>query len=188
MRLKARVWLIDRHTRPYTCLSIKRGVDGIRRVLPFFRQLDACTNEITEKWMRAIGSTLKLWMKLRAHKPGMVRQFYNFDQVIIGRATANDHAMSFHTLTKFVVELVAMPVTLENNGFTISLVGFGTRGKATDPVTEPHGTTFFSHLSLRVHQINDGIGGLRIKFAAISPTQPKYMAGKFDDRNLHSQA
>ena len=138
--------------------------------------------------MRAIGSTLKLWMKLCAHKPGMVRQFYNFDQVIIGRATANDHAMSFHALTKIVVELVAMPVTLENNGFTISLVGFSTGGKATDPVTEPHCTTFFSHLSLRVHQINDRIGSLGIKFCTVSLTQPQYMAGKFNDRNLHSQA
>src|SRR5437588_2872451 len=143
MRVKARVWLIDRHTRSYTCLSFKRCIDGIRLVLPIFRQLDACTNEITEKWMRAIGSTLKLWMKLCAHKPGMVRQFYNFDQVIIGRATANDHAMSFHALTKIVVELVAMPVTLENNGFTISLVGFSPRGKATEPVHETHCTTLF---------------------------------------------
>src|SRR5438067_146952 len=117
----------------------------------------------------------------------MPGQFYNFNQGIIGRATANDHAMRFHAPAKFVVELVAMPVTLKNNGFTISLVGLSTRSKATDPVTKAHGTTFIGHLSLRVHQVNDGIGGLRIKFRTVSLTEPQYIARKLNDRNLHPQ-
>src|ERR1051326_2967008 len=139
MRLIARVRLIDQQTRPYARLLFKRC---IRRLLLFFRQLGACTNKIAEKGMRAIGSTLKLRVKLRTHKPAMVRQFNNFDQIIIGRAAADDHAVSLCALPILVVELVAMPVTLKNNGLAIGLVGFGTRGEATDPVTKPHGTTF----------------------------------------------
>src|SRR6266581_3552005 len=74
--------------------------------------------------MWTIGTALKFWMKLRGHKPGMVRQLYDLDQAIIGGTATDYHTMCLHALAIFIIELVAMAMTLKDNRFAIGLVGF----------------------------------------------------------------
>src|SRR5207245_11108030 len=86
-----------------------------------------------------------------------------------------------HALAIFIIELVAMAMTLKDNRFAIGLVGFCTGSEAADPVAQAHGTAFIGHSALRVHQIDDGIGGLRIKFSAVGAFETPHIAGKLDD-------
>src|SRR5713226_866651 len=104
------------------------------------RRLCAClclarADEIAEERVRAIRATLKFGMELRADKPGMICQFNDLDQAIIGRAAADDHAMRLHAPAKLIVELVAMAVALEDNGFAIGPVGLCAGRQAADPVS-----------------------------------------------------
>ena len=138
--------------------------------------------------MWTIGTALKFWMKLRGHKPGMVRQLYDLDQAIIGGTATDYHTMRLHALAIFIIELVAMAMTLKDNRFAIGLVGFCTGSEAADPVAQAHGTAFIGHSALRVHQIDDRIGGLRIKFGAVGAFEPQHIAGELDDGHLHSKA
>jgi hypothetical protein len=136
--------------------------------------------------MRPRGTTLKLVMKLRRDKPGMVYQFDNLHQAIVSRTTTHHHAVGFHPFAKFVVEFVAM--ALKDDRFPIGLSGFCARYQATDSVPQTHGAAFVSHLALRWHQIDHGIRSLWIKFPAIGSSKPKHVPGEFDDSDLHPQA
>ncbi len=138
--------------------------------------------------MWSIGATLKFWMELGGHKPGMVGQFYDLDQAIVSGTAAHYHTMCFHALAVFIVELVAMAMALEDNSFAISLVGFGARGEAAHPIAQAHGTALIGYLALGCHQINDWIGSLRIKLGAVGAAKPQNIASKLDDSDLHSQA
>src|SRR3989442_4403098 len=102
----------------------------------------------------------------------MVGQFYDLYQVIIGGTATHNHAMCLHALAIFIVELVAMAVALKDDRLAIGLVGFCSRSETTDPIAQAHGTTFIGHLALGIHQIDDGIGGLRIKFGAVGAFEP----------------
>src|SRR5436305_11425226 len=152
-----------------------------------FCQANSRSDEIAEQGMWTIGTALKFWMKLRGHKPGMVRQLDDLDQAIIGGTATDYHTMCLHSLAIFIIELVAMAMTLKDNRFTIGLVGFCTGSEAADPVAQAHGTAFIGHLALRIHQIDDGIGGLRIKFGAVGAFEPQHIAGELDNGHLNPQ-
>src|SRR2546426_7890327 len=116
----------------------------------------------------------------------MVRQLNNLDQAIISRATTDHHTMGFHALAKFVVELIAMAVPLKDNRFTIGLISLRARRQAANPITKPHGTTLFCHLSLCKHQVNHRIRALRVNFTAIGTLQSQYIACDINDSNLQT--
>src|SRR5215472_10121996 len=96
--------------------------------------------------------------------------------------------MDLHALAKLIIELVAMAVALEDNGFAIGPVGLCAGRQAADPVSQAHGTALVSHLALRGHQIDDRVGTLGIEFGTVSAWQPQDIARDLDDRNLHTQA
>src|SRR6266849_4325286 len=157
------------------------------------RRLRAClclahADKIAEERVRAIRATLKFGMELRADKPGMICQSKYRHLAIIGWAVADYHAMRLHAPAKLIVELVAMAVALEDNGFAIGPVGLCAGRQAADPVSQAHGTTLVGHLALRGHQIDDRVGTLGSEFGTVGSWKPQDIARELDDRNLHTQA
>src|SRR5258708_39495210 len=138
--------------------------------------------------MRTIRATLKFRVELCSYKPGMISQFYNFHQAIIRGTFADNDAFGFHTLAVLIIEFIAMAMTFEHNSFPIGLIGLTTRSEAANPVAQTHSTAFICDLALRIHQVNDGIRSLRVKFGTIRIMQSKHVASKLNDRNLHTQA
>src|SRR6266702_4013102 len=96
--------------------------------------------------------------------------------------------MRLHAPAKLIVELVAMAVALEDNGFAIGPVGLCAGRQAADPASQAHGTTLVGHLSLRGHQIDDRVRTLGIEFGTVGSWKPQDIACELDDRNLHTQA
>ena len=147
------------------------------------------TDEVAEQWMRAIRAALEFRVELRGHEPGMVCQFHHLDKAVVGRTPTDDHAVRLHAFAILVIEFVAMTVTLKNNGFVVSGIGFGARRQTTDPVAQAHGATLSRQLALRHHQVNDGIGTLRVKFGAVGTGEIfQYVTRKLDYRDLHTEA
>src|SRR5260370_31248633 len=122
--------------------------------------------------MRVSRTALELGVELRGDEPGMACYFNNFDKAVVSLTATIDHAVGLHTFAILVVELVAMTMTLENNRFAIGLLSFRARRQATDPVAQAHGAAFVGNLALGCHQVDDRMGGLRIKFGTIGPIRP----------------
>src|SRR5437762_3677109 len=111
-------------------------------MLLLFLEHQTCTNEFTEKGVWASRTAFELRMKLRSNEPGMVCQFYDFNQSIICRTSANNHPMRFHSFAILIIELVAMAMALKNDCFSIRLIGFCARSQATHPIPQTHRATF----------------------------------------------
>src|SRR5579859_1035776 len=137
--------------------------------------------------MRARWSALELGMELRRDKEGVISQFNDFHQTVIGRATTDHQPMRLHAFTVLVIELIAMTMALKNNGLTIGLIGLRTRDETADPVSQPHSAALIGHLALRQHQIDDRMRALLIKLGAISICQSQDVARELDHRHMHAQ-
>ncbi len=53
---------------------------------------------------------------------------------------------------------------------------------------EPHGRALVDDLLLLLHHVDDGVRGIRVELGAVRPLQLEHVAGKFDDRDLQSEA
>src|SRR6266704_6772738 len=118
----------------------------------------------------------------------MVGQFNDLHQTVVGGATTDDYTMRLQALTKLIIKLIAMAMSLKHNSLSISFVSFGARSQAADPVAKAHRTAFICHITLGIHQIYHRAGGLWIKFGTVRSRQVQYIAGKLNNRHLHTQA
>ena len=87
-----------------------------------------------------------------------------------------------------VVELKAVAVALAD-----LLLGIGGRGvcarlEHAGIGAQPHGAAHVGNAALVGHQVDDGVGRVRIELGAVGPVGGEHMAGEFDTHDLHAQA
>ena len=64
-----------------------------------------------KKRMRGERFRIELGVKLHRHKPRMIGEFHNLDQLAIGTRSGQQHSRFFKLRAVLRVELVAMPMT-----------------------------------------------------------------------------
>src|SRR5216684_9148948 len=76
--------------------------------------------EIAEEGVRAVGPALQFGMELAADHERVVGQLGDLYQAAIGGGAGEDHPRVAECLSERVIELVAMPMALEDDRFVIS--------------------------------------------------------------------
>ena len=145
-------------------------------------------HEITEQRMRGVRPGFKLGMKLRSNEPRMVFDLDNFHQAVIGERPGDDHTRPRKQFSESVVELEAVAMTLVYIRYAVSRIGMRSFPQLARVRSKTHRASFFHNVHLRIHQGNDWVRRLRIKFGAVRVGKRTDVAGELDDGTLHSQA
>lgn len=144
-------------------------------------------DESREKGMGSGRLRFELWMILYGDKPRVVWQFDRLDQRVVWALPCEPHAVGGKLLPVDVVELVAVPMTFGNLGRSIALGGDAIGIQHRWLGAKPHRATFLGDRFLLIQQADHGMLGIFVKFCRMCPTKAADVAGKFDDRTLHSE-
>jgi hypothetical protein len=76
-------------------------------------------DEISEKRVGIHWSRFKFRVELTTEKPGMIRQFYDFNQLLVRRQSSKSQPLTAENFPKLVVELITMSMALVD--FTLAI-------------------------------------------------------------------
>ena len=127
-------------------------------------------------------------MKLHGHEPWVIGQLHGLDQLAVRRKTGKPHTALLEDRAVFVIELVAVAMALGYLWFFISGPRKTAFGQAARLRAQPHSAAHFHNAPLRVHQTNDRVRGVRVKFGAVGVLQAAHVARKLDCSALHAKA
>ena len=138
--------------------------------------------------MGPVRPALKFRVELSAHEPGVRGDLHDLHQMAVGRQARQQHARRLHLLTVVVVELKAVAVALGDLRRAVQLPAAGALRQNAGILAKAHGAALVRHVHLVGHQVDDGMaGGLgELRGGGVRVAQD--VAGKFDDRHLHTQA
>ena len=131
---------------------------------------------------------LQLWMELGSHEPRMILYLNDFYQAVIRQGACNNHAGIGNLLTEFVVELIAMTMTLADHLRAIGSIGIGILTNLARICTKTHGAALILYINLGSHQVNNRMGGVRIELGAMGIAHAAYVAGELNNSTLHAKA
>ena len=137
--------------------------------------------------MGPIRAALKLRVELGAHEPGVVGELHDLHKAAIRGQARQDHALSLYSFPVIVVELEAVAVALGDLLRAVQLPAVGPFGQDTGILAQAHGATLLRHIHLIGHQVDDRMLGRLGELRGSSVLIAQYMAGKLNDRHLHTQ-
>ena len=95
------------------------GLDGHAAAAAFACALEGGCDELAEERRRACGPRLELGVKLRRDEPGVVGQLDDLDEAALLERTADREPRGGELLAVGVVDLVAVPVPLGDDGLAV---------------------------------------------------------------------
>lgn len=124
-------------------------------ILGSFSQCGA--DQIPEQGMRPRRAGKKFGMELTGDEPRMVFQLDDFDQLGLRIDSGKNHALVFQNLFEFVVEFVAVAMTLRNVFGTVSPASQCVFFDVAVVQSQPHRSAFLHSGILIGHEIDDVI-------------------------------
>ncbi len=118
----------------------------------------------------------------------MVVTLHDLDDRPVRAGSGGDQSALLKGLAVFVIELIAMAMTLVNEIRLISRMGQTAGDERARPGAQSHGAATILDRVLFIQQRDHRVLRGRIEFGAVGVVQAEGAAGEFDDGGLHAQA
>ena len=138
--------------------------------------------------MWAVRSGLKLRVRLRCDEPRMLRVFNHLNDTFVWRETAEHETIFGEDASKVVVDLVAVTMALMDLDAAVFLISLRVLIENTRIGAETERAADILDTVLVRQKCDNRIGGVRIDLDAVGIGKTADIAGKLDDRDLHSEA
>ena len=146
------------------------------------------SHESLEQRVGLIGTALEFRVILHTHIEGPVGQLHRFHQPSIGGQARQGQAGGRQRLPIFVVELVAVAVTLGNLSHAVAALHGRARADEARIAAQAQRAALIHRITLAGHVIDNLVQPLRSKLAGVGICDAQHMAGIFDHCHLHAQA
>jgi hypothetical protein len=133
----------------------------------FTQYIFSHADEVAEEGVRATGPGEEFRVELAAYHPGVVGQFADLNQSVVGGSTAVNHACLMQRLTVFVVKFIAVPVAFLYQGLTVSPGGEAVLQELAWVITQAHRGSLVFNLLLFGEKVDDRITGGWAKFRRV---------------------
>src|SRR5581483_387366 len=132
---------------------------------------------------------LELRMELRRDEPRVVRQLDDLDEAAFLVGAADDEAAGEERLPVGIVDLVAVPVALEDDRLVRVQL---TRPRSLDELdrlrAEPHRPAQVLDLLLLRQQVDDGVRRLRVHLRRVGTVETADVTGELRHGDMHAEA
>src|SRR6267142_344799 len=81
------------------------------------------TNKGCEEWMWRQRLRLEFRVELATQEPRMIRDFHDFDEVLVRGNTGDDQAVLGQSLLELPIEFITMPVAFGNHRSVVDAIG-----------------------------------------------------------------
>ena len=127
-------------------------------------------------------------MRLGRQEKWVGFQFNHFYDASVRRKTRESQAGALELLSVCVVDFIAVAVPFLNDRFAVKRIGFRGFIKDAGVGAQAQGSADVGHAVLIRHQMDHGVGGIRIQFCAVGVGPAEDVAGEFHHGHLHAQA
>ena len=149
---------------------------------------DGRLDQAGKQWMGRRWLAFEFRVELNGNEPGVVGDFNNFHEALVGTGPGDDKPGLFKLLAVAAVELVAVAVAF---GDLEAAVG-SSRATAGREVcrlaSQPHGSALLGDTFLFLHQADDRMGRVAEELSGVGLRQARGMPGEVDDGALHAEA
>ena len=153
------------------------------------RAVERGRDELAEERRRARRARLELGMELRRDEPRMVGQLDDLDQPALLERPADHEAGVDELLPVRVVHLVAVAVTLGDDGLAaVDVAGAGVRGELDGLRAEAHRAAEVLDLFLLGQEVDHREGRLGIHLGRVGAVEVADVARELGDRDMHAEA
>ena len=126
-------------------------------------------------------------MELSGDKPAVCGIFHDLDKSAVRRQAGKAQSLFAKLLTEIVVQFVSVAVALVNSLLAVELIGLALLIKGAGVLAEAHRAALGGDALLLGHKVDDGVQRAARKLGRVCVRPADDIAGKFDDRYLHTQ-
>lgn len=127
----------------------------------------ASTDKSNKQWMWSEWTRYQFWMELNSQHPWMIFNFNDLSQLTIRTRPRNHKSQILHAFSICIVEFVSMSMSFIYRFRTIYFCSQSFWRYITWICSQSHGTSFGLYAFLMLHNMDNRIASLWIKFLTI---------------------
>ncbi len=153
-----------------------------------FLRLNRSLDEVEEEGMWLENGAFIFRLEYDAYIPFQFGYFNDFNQLAVVVDAHALHTSFFKGIEIFVVELIAMAMTLADGFRTIDFAHHATLSQLTVIAAQAEGAACVAHSLQVVHCVDNFMLCLRVNLGAVGIGVAQNGAGKFNSHHLHAQS
>src|SRR5438034_3471452 len=164
--------------RPSGRCADRRAVVGAR---------ERGADELPEERRRPRRARLELRVELAGHEPGMVGELDDLDEPTLLERSGHSEPRVDQRRAVVVVDLVAVAVSLVDDGLAVCVVGACPLHELDRLRTQSHRAAEILDLLLLRQQVDHRVRGLRVHLRRIRPFETEHVPCVLRDRDVHAE-